>query len=59
MSELYTTKKDLARVLKRSPRYVRDMERSGFRMPCFLEEAVLWIRNNPFPSRVRSLKKTN
>lgn len=51
--ELFTTKKDLARVLKRSPRYIRYMELGGFELPCTWEEAVLFIRENPFPSRFR------
>lgn len=50
MSELFTTKKDLARALKRSPRYVRYMELLGFKLPCTLAEAVAFIRQNPSPS---------
>jgi hypothetical protein len=55
--EIFTTKKDLARVLKRSPRYVRDMELLGFELPCTIDEAVIFIRQNPFPSRVRRVLK--
>lgn len=53
MSELISTKKELAAKLGRNPRYVRDMERGGFRLPCSIDEAKSFIRNHPHPTRNR------
>jgi hypothetical protein len=51
MTELLTVK-ELAQRLKRSTRYVYAMTSKGFVMPgmrCTIEDAVVWLRNNPFP----------
>ncbi len=54
MSEpLRHTKKELANDLGRNPRYVRDMERGGFRLPARCTEAVNWLRQHPHPTRNR------
>ena len=49
----YFTKKELAAAIGRSPRFVRFMELGGFMLPATIEEAVYFIRENPFPSRFR------
>lgn len=51
---LITSKKELAAALGRNPRYVRDMERGGFQLPCRLETAVRFLRENPHPTRNRA-----
>lgn len=56
MSEIITSKKELAARLGRNPRYVRDMERGGFQLPCRLDIAVKFLRENPHPTRNRSLR---
>jgi len=53
MSDIITSKKELAARLGRNPRYVRDMERGGFRLPCRIEDAVKHLRNHPHPTRNR------
>ena len=53
MSELFSTKKELAQRLKRSTRFVRFMELGGLCLPCTLEEAVSFIRKHRTPSKFR------
>ena len=54
MEPILSTNKDVASVLGRSPRYVQDMRRGGFRLPCRPSEAVNFIRCNPRPTHFRS-----
>jgi hypothetical protein len=56
MSEIITSKKEMARRLDRSPRYVRDMIRGGFELPCYEYEAIRFLRSNPHPTRFRTMK---
>jgi hypothetical protein len=56
MSDIITSKKELARRLGRNPRYVQDMTRGGFQMPCREDEAVAFLRRNPHPAKFRNLK---
>jgi hypothetical protein len=46
--------KTLAAAIDRSPRFVSDMLRGGFEIPATIEDAVIFIRKHPFPSRFRS-----
>ena len=57
MSSFITSKKELAGELKRSPRYVGDMCRSGFRLPCRVEDAVEFLHRHPHPSRNRGQRR--
>lgn len=50
-TKYYFTKKDLAAAMGRTTRFVRFMELGGFVLPASMEDAVLFIRENPFPSR--------
>jgi hypothetical protein len=56
-SSFITSKKELASELKRSPRYVGDMCRSGFRLPCRVEDAVEFLHRHPCPSRARAQRR--
>ena len=49
----YMTKKELAAAIGRSTRFVRYMELGGFMLPATITEAVIFIRENPFPSRFK------
>ncbi len=53
MNALRHTKKELANDLQRSPRFIRDMERGGFRLPATAREAVEYLRAHPHPTRNR------
>jgi hypothetical protein len=53
MSELITTKKQLANFLNRSRDYARDCERGGLRLPCREETVLNFLRENPRPTRFR------
>ena len=57
MTALITSKKELAARLGRNPRYVRDMERGGFRLPCRTDEAVQFLRDHPHPTRNRGERR--
>lgn len=57
MSDLITSKKELAARLGRNPRFVRDMERGGFRLPCRLAEAQNYLQRNPHPTRNRQSRR--
>jgi hypothetical protein len=59
MSELLS-RKELAARLKRSYRFVLDMERSGFQMisgVTTIESALSFLARNPPPSRIRQSKQ--
>lgn len=59
MSELLS-RKELAFRLKRSYRYVLDMERNGFVMiggVATIESALAFLVRNPPPSRIRQSKQ--
>jgi len=57
MSGIITTKKELAAALGRNPRFVRDMERGGFQLPCREETAIRFLRENPHPTRFRNTQR--
>lgn len=59
MSEpkFYFTKKELAQAMGRSTRFVRFMEMGGFVLPATMAEAVMFIRENPFPCRFNPKKR--
>ena len=57
MSEIISSKKELAAQLGRNPRFVRDMERGGFQLPCRLDTAVKFLRENPHPTRNRGQRR--
>jgi|DEB19_MinimDraft_3_1074340.scaffolds.fasta_scaffold184251_1 hypothetical protein len=50
-TKYYFTKKDLAAAMGRTARFVRFMELGGFILPASMDDAVHFIRENPFPSR--------
>lgn len=53
MSEIITSRKELAARLNRNPRYVRDMTRGGFRFPCREADAMRFLQRHPHPTRFR------
>lgn len=57
MSEIISSKKELAARLGRNPRFVGDMCRGGFRLPCRVDEAVGYLRQNPHPARNRNQRR--
>lgn len=57
MSELITTKKQLANFLNRSRDYARDCERGGLRLPCREETVLNFLRENPRPTRFRHAQR--
>jgi hypothetical protein len=54
----FQTKKELAAAIQRNPRFVRDMERGGLRLPVTQREVVRFLRNNPHPTRFRKVADT-
>ena len=50
----FFTKKELAAAIGRNPRFIRDMELGGFRLPATVEDAVVFIRENQWPTRFRN-----
>jgi hypothetical protein len=56
-NDIITSKKEMAARLGRNPRFVRDMERGGFRLPCRMETAVKFLRENPRPTRNRQCRR--
>lgn len=50
---ILTTNKDVASVLGRSPRFVQDMKRGGFRMPATANECKQFLRRHPRPTQFR------
>jgi hypothetical protein len=52
--EIITKNKELARRLGTNPRFVSDMQRGGFRMPCRLSQAEHFLQRHPHPTRFRS-----
>ena len=57
-TKYYFTKKDLAAARGRTARFVRFMELGGFILPASMDDAVHFIRENPFPSRFYKRKPT-
>jgi len=57
MSDIITTKKELAARLHRNPRYVSDMILGGFRLPCREQQAIEYLQKNPHPTRNRERRK--
>jgi hypothetical protein len=47
------TRKDVAAMLGRTPRFVGDMARGGFRLPCTPASVIAWLRKHPAPTRFR------
>lgn len=54
--EIIHHNKVLAQKLGTNPRFVTDMIRGGFRLPCQVHEAVTFLRNHPHPTQFRHMK---
>ena len=54
--EIILQNKELAGRLGTNERFVRDMVRGGFKLPCRVNDAVEFLRNNPHPTRFRHMK---
>ena len=54
MEPILSTNKDVAAAIRRSARYVTDMKRGGFRLPCRPSEALNFIRKHPHPTHFRA-----
>ena len=54
--KLILQNKELAGTLGTNERFVRDMVRGGFRLPCRVTDAVEFLRRNPHPTRFRHMK---
>ena len=54
MEPILSTNKAVAASLGRSERYVTDMRRGGFRLPCRPSEALNFLRRHPTPTALRS-----
>ena len=54
--EIIHHNKMLAQKLGANPRFVADMCRGGFRLPCQIREAINFLRNHPHPTQFRHLK---
>lgn len=55
--EIILQNKQLAGRLGTNERFVRDMVRGGFRLPCRLDDAVNFLRENPHPTRFRHMRR--
>jgi hypothetical protein len=54
--EYHFSKKEMAAAIRKSPRFVSDMCRGGFRLPATVAESVIWLRDHPYPTRNRKKK---
>ena len=54
----YFSIKEFAAAIGRSRWYVQNMIAGGFEFPATVEEAALFIREYPYPSRFRKKKQT-
>lgn len=51
---ILTTNKEVAEALGgKNPRYVTDMRRGGFQLPCTPREALNFLRRHPRPTHFR------
>lgn len=54
--EIILQNKELAGRLGTNERFIRDMVRGGFRLPCRITDAIEFLRENPHPTRFRHMK---
>ena len=54
--EIIHNNKVLAQKLGANPRFVADMIRGVFKLPCQIREAVKFLRKHPHPTQFRHLK---
>ena len=53
MSDIITSKKELAAKLGRHRTYATYMTQKGFKLPCRIDDAIKFLHEHPYPTRMR------